>query len=379
MANIFSYLRKYRGVSFTSENLTILDALVLTGIVYLPIPKRPTNELKEEDELLYLIKKFIDHPTAYKKCVMPSTELKFARTIIRCTRFNNIKMYGFVESIDSIEQKQFRACTYIKDDFKQIFIAFCGTDTTLVGWKEDFNMSFEKETPSQKLAIQYLENIAAKFPDTKIYIGGHSKGGNLAIHSALLAKKEVQDRIQYVFNFDGPGIQNEDTYHSESYNRMMNKIITIVPSYSMVGILFYPTKDFRIIHSSGVGIYNHAFYFWNTKDKDFYYAKRISRMSAKTSVVTKNAMKELSSKDREIFMDNFYALLTASGAKTTHAIVKDIFRALEGASDAFSNMDHETQDKMLNIFSKWISVYFRPMNAQEKAERKKIESLANKK
>lgn len=118
-------------------------------------------------------------------------------------RFRNIQMLGYTEQFDAAEEKQFAAvCFQITPDL--CYIAFRGTDSTLVGWKEDFNMAFKCPVPSQKTAVRYLTD-AARHCRGKILVGGHSKGGNLAVYAAVKCSEDIQKRIERVYSHDGPG------------------------------------------------------------------------------------------------------------------------------------------------------------------------------
>lgn len=372
MATIFKYIKRYKYIEFEKEEFNQIDALILTAIVYLPLPKLPKNDLK--DNLCYLLDKFIEHPTAYKKCVMPNFDLKLARMLKDSTRYNYVKLYKYYEDLDESRQTQFRALTFVSSDRKNVFISYCGTDTTLIGWKEDLDLSYQKETSAQKSAVAYLKEIANDFPDARILIGGHSKGGNLAMYAASFVNADLQDRIERVFNFDGPGFL-KDTINSKGYQRIKPKIISFVPYYSIVGMLFEHEEKFKIINSGGGLLLNHSYYFWKIIGKDFEYTNKISKISLRTNMFINDAISQLTETEIRHFCANIYLLFTASGMKTTREIGNNLIRSLKFASNRFDEMSQKQQDNIFAIARVLFFSFIKPLNEKEK----KFKSLLFKK
>lgn len=369
MATIFKYLKTYKYINFNQEEFNQIDALILTAIVYLPLPKLPRNDLK--DNLFYLLEKFIEHPTAYKKCVMPNFDLKFARMLKDSTRFNYVKLYKYYEDLDESRQTQFRALTFVSSDKKNVFVSYCGTDTTLVGWKEDLNLSYQKETSAQKSAVAYLKEIASDFPDAHILVGGHSKGGNLAMYAASFVDEKLQDRIERVFNYDGPGFLKE-VITSNGYQRTKHKITTFVPYYSIVGMLFEHEEKFKIINSGGGLLLNHSYYFWKIDDKDFEYTNKISRISLRTNMFINDAISQLSESEIRHFCANIYLLFTASGMKTTREIGNNLIKSLKLASNKFDEMSQKQQDNIFSIARVLFFSFIKPLNEKERKFKLKL-------
>lgn len=71
------------------------------------------------------------------------------------------------------QQTQFAALTFRLPD-GTLYLAFRGTDDTLVGWKECFAMSYAFPVPAQALAQDYLVQAAQR--PRRLRVGGHSKG-----------------------------------------------------------------------------------------------------------------------------------------------------------------------------------------------------------
>ena len=99
-------------------------------------------------------------------------------------RFGGMLLNGYCELMDDAREQQFAALTVELGD-GSIYLSYRGTDDTIVGWKEDLNMGYLEVIPSQTRALEYLGRMTRQYPDAKLRIGGHSKGGNLAVYSAV--------------------------------------------------------------------------------------------------------------------------------------------------------------------------------------------------
>lgn len=160
---------------------------------------------------------------------------------------HGMQITNYINKIDSESEKQFSAITILMPD-DTIYISFRGTDNTLIGWKEDFNMTFQTKVPSQLDAVQYVKQIAKKYKNL-IRIGGHSKGGNLAVYAASFCSKTIQERIINVYNNDGPGF-HEDVINNIEYKKMLPKVHTYVPQSSIIGRLLYHEENYTVVQST---------------------------------------------------------------------------------------------------------------------------------
>lgn len=171
-------------------------------------------------------------------------------------RYGNILVGNYAECCQSKYEIQFQALTF---QWRQdrICVCFRGTDESVAGWKEDFNLAVFSRTAGQEMARTYLRLIAKHYPG-KLYVTGHSKGGNLALYAAVNAPQPVQERILRVYDYDGPGGRLEPA----AYRRVREKIRKYVPQQSFVGMLLDQGVSCRIVHSSGFGLMQHNPYLW---------------------------------------------------------------------------------------------------------------------
>ena len=182
-----------------------------------------------------------------KEKILQKEDIDLFPAMAKSNRFSQMKITGYINKIDQEEEKQFSAITIFIPD-GTMYISFRGTDNTLIGWKEDFNMSFQEKVPSQLDAIKYVKQIANQY-ENPIRIGGHSKGGNIAVYAASFSPKEIQNRIKNVYNNDGPGF-HENIIIKPSYQKMLSKVHTFVPQTSIIGRLLYHEENYTVVQST---------------------------------------------------------------------------------------------------------------------------------
>ena len=213
------------------------------------------------------------------------------------------------------------------------FLAFRGTDLTLVGWKEDFNMSFQDIVPAQTEAAEYLKEFAAVF-DGPLYLTGHSKGGNLSVYAAATASLDVQERIRAVYNYDGPGF-GQSMMGSEGYLRMIPRIQTYVPESSIIGMLLEHEEPYSAVKSTQVSIFQHDVFTWEILGPDFILAPGVDAHSRQMNVAIKTWLEGMSRQERMDFVDTLYSILSVGGAKNVDAVLqpKNIRSMLKAIQD----------------------------------------------
>ena len=183
-------------------------------------------------------------------------------------------MNYYVNIINEEEQTQFCAMTYVLED-KNIYLAYRGTDATIVGWKEDLNLAFSRPLNSQKLATEYMNQVAGYIAG-EFYAGGHSKGGNLAVYAAMNCKEETREKLLRVFNHDGPGFRPEIRQQGH-YEEIKDRIVKFIPRSSLVGTILEDQRDFEILESYGVGMLQHNAYSWKVEGNAFVRAQNMSQ------------------------------------------------------------------------------------------------------
>ena len=317
MANIFDYL-KWRGdLSFSQDPPNEVDALVFSGLSYIRFgavaehyPQQPVS-LKEAAEAFFALE-------GYETCCRVEKDLELLRAATQTRRFGEIKLCMYRDLLIPEQETQFAAMTFLLDD-GSMFLSFRGTDNSLVGWKEDFNMTFQQTIPAQRLALQYVREVALEHY-RPIRLGGHSKGGNLAVFAAARSSPMIQERIEEVFNNDGPGF-TKYLMGDPGYVAMVPKIKTYVPQSSVIGMLLEHEEPYTVIRSKSIGLLQHDLYTWDVMGKDFILVEEITEGSQFVDATIKTWFAEMTNQEREQLVDVMFALLGSGGAENVYDLL----------------------------------------------------------
>lgn len=255
-------------------------------------------------------------------------------------RFRDIGIAYFQQEFDEATEKQFCAMTFfISTD--TAYLAFRGTDTTLVGWKEDFNMAFLTPVPSQEAALNYTLAVA-KLVRGNLILGGHSKGGNLAVYAAMMSPARLQNRIVSIYSHDGPGFR-DNVFSSEGYLRICERIHKTLPQSSLVGMLLEHQENYAIVESTAVGIVQHNPYSWVVHDGDFIRLTTLTSAADYLNRTLSDWLSGLANEQREQFVDALYSVIAATDL-TSLTELRDNWQAeFPVLIENMKNMDEPTR------------------------------------
>ena len=348
MANIIDYVQWRGDIPLAQVPLCAVDALILSFLSYMPFDGRISDSLEESvllsDAAAYCLEQGLS-----STCVMDSfkEDCRLLEALKHSERFGGIRLTGYVSRFDEETEEQFSATTFLLPQ-GEAFVAFRGTDSSMVGWKEDFNMSFSVEVPAQGAALDYAVRVATEL-DRPMILGGHSKGGNLAAYAGIFAPDEVQERIACVYNFDGPGF-NETLLNTSEFRKMDMRIHTFVPQTSVVGILMWHAEPFMVVESDGVGVLQHNPYSWQVMGGHFIMLAERTRESHLAEKTLKSWLADLSAEERKRFIDGVYSVLSVSDGRN----VADLFepKNVRAILRAVSSMDEETKSAIFDVFKR---------------------------
>ena len=305
MAKIFDYLTDVQYDSFYDIPLNELDVLALTELTYLSFD----NLLDESDNRL------LDVATRVPRDINVLTNkerLQLLDQLSTHKRFKNSKLSNFVNDIDEELQKQFAAMTY-RLNLDTYLIVFRGTDDSIIGWKEDFHMTYMKEIPAQKHALQYLQDFFAQHPNQKVVLAGHSKGGNLAVYAASQLDPLLQKNIVAVYTFDAPGLHKELT-ETAGYQNMMERTKVFVPQGSIIGMMLEVPDTPTVVKSTALGgIAQHNTFSWLTEGQHFVQLEAISSESLQIKDALKEWVDSVPDEELELYFDLFFGTILESG------------------------------------------------------------------
>ena len=298
---VLDYLYKYQKVDFKNLPFNEVDALLLALVSYFPF-----DELNNQ-KTIYSSEDLLERINEYKPpCNATERKLKYieiTKTICLSNRFKGIKFAWFKKVHDKHAEKQFQAITLILHEFA--YISFCGTDSTTLGWKEDFNMAYLEMVPSEVEAINYLNEIAYFFFFKKFYVGGHSKGGRLAISAAKSLKKK--NKLLGIYSFDAPNFPPAG--YDENYKSIDSLIHDYTPEESIIGRLMHEYRRKKIVASSNALLMQHDAFSWELYDHSFIYKSEYTERSTHIVDTINYALYNYDEERKKDFIDTIFDFL----------------------------------------------------------------------
>lgn len=341
---------------FESVKFNLVDSLILSQFVYVDFngivpglsdsgePVRIGDLLKAE-----LI------PHMLKNVRDPQSNRRLLIALGMSPRFRDIRLCCYSYSLSIAEQKQFAAVTFLLDD-KTAYIAYRGTDATIAGWKENFNMAFISPVPAQQEGACYLNAVAEKFRHKMLMVGGHSKGGNVAVYSAMECNPEVQDRIISIYSHDGPGFRDE-IFASRKYENIKDRIHKTLPQSSLIGMLLQHHEDYVVVESNQFWIMQHDPFSWLISDGDFKYRDGITGGAKHIDTVINRWIASLDDEKRELFVTTIYSVIESMGIVKVSDFTEDWYKKAVRALGTIRGIDPEIRRFVLETMKSLLALY----------------------
>jgi len=352
MADISDYLLWRGDISFAVSPFNEIDALILCQILYLDFDGIVSADFKSGIALKDAAQKYaVRHLNSAQEDLgvfINSRSVQLLTDAGNSIRFGEIELRGFVNEIDVKIEKQFAAVTATIFPKKHC-IVYRGTDDTLVGWKEDFNMTAYDPVPCQQASLAYLEKAQA-YCRGKLYTAGHSKGGNLAVYAPAFCSAKTFKKIENIFCFDGPGF-NSDTCERGDIGKAFAKAACFVPRSSVVGVLLHHAPKLTVVHSCETnGIRQHDLFSWQLHGSAFALSEKRSDESLFTENTVKAWLKEVPKDSRAEFIDRLFEIAGAGGALTLAELKARWLQTSAAAIKTLHTMDGRTKEHIFNIF-----------------------------
>lgn len=340
-SDLFTYIQRIGKYSFAEKAFNSVDALVLSQIVYMKFDEiipllKHHSEHSHHDPSVHalhpiLLSNILQLPEAesiFSDPVYGELYRRMLELICESTRYGGTSMGCYTNCVDSELEHQF--CGMLlhlpEDAPAPYFVAFRGTDETIVGWKENFNMAYLRKIPSQAMSTSFLEKIAER-TSGQIIVAGHSKGGNLSIYSSACIPVSMQHRILSVYSFDGPGF-TPSFYHKTGFQNIESRIQKIIPEHSIIGLLFSTRHSCRTIQSYANGLSQHDPLTWKIVGDDFVDQSGIRRPAYHRAQRINHWMQRMSSHERKHFIDTTFELLRSTEAGTVYELGKHPFQLI---------------------------------------------------
>ncbi|MFR3748014.1 DUF2974 domain-containing protein [Streptococcus sp.] len=365
MSTIFDYLKEVTYDSIYDRPFTELDVLALTELTYLPfghiVPQGDTTgipvRLSDAMELIERTTNFI----------VTNQHLHLVDELATSKRFKNIKLLNYVDEYDPDVQKQFAAMTY-RLTMDVYLVIFRGTDDTLIGWKEDFHMTYMDHVPAQKRAASYLQHVMKEFPKGRFMVAGHSKGGNLAAYACTYLPDYLFERVDAIYCYDAPGL-NKAIIETEGYQRVAHLIHRFVPQGSIVGMMLEVPEPATIVKSRAFGGFaQHDAFTWMVEKDTFVTLDQTSPDSQQTDETLKQWVREVPDSQLKKFFDTFFGLFLDAGITSINDLmdlknfskIKEIFQNAQDLDpterEMLERLAKQLIDTRVQAWKKWQTV-----------------------
>ncbi len=354
MADLLDYILWRGDIPFEIAPLNEIDCLIFAQLSYIKldsivegINSKNTITLAQASNQFFTAQDF--HIRSDNGPLINKKTQDLFRTISTTRRFKDIELYAYENTIDTTTEKQFSAVSFLLPN-KTVFIAFRGTDDTLIGWKEDFNMAFLTPIPAQQDAVNYVNTIAASkiVVPKSILIGGHSKGGNLAIYAAAKCNPKAKQRLVGIYNYDGPGFARE-TLDTPEFVSIKGLVHSFIPEMSIVGMLFEQEGTLTVVESTEKGIMQHDPFSWVLHGPQFHIVNGIALSSHVFDKTVKTLLGELDLEKRRILINTIAEIIQASKAQKLSDLQSNFFENSVAIISAMSKVDPHNRDVIINI------------------------------
>lgn len=268
-------------------------------------------------------------------------------------RFHDTRITNYVNEIDLETEMQFSAVTILLPD-GMVYVAYRGTDETIVGWKEDLNLAFSEPVPGQRMSVEYLNQTAQTIVGN-FYVGGHSKGGNLAVYASMNCEKEVRRRIVAIYDHDGPGFRPEVRAQG-AYCEIEARIRKTVPRSSLVGMLLYAEEEYCVVESKTIGVAQHNPYTWLVRGDGFQIVDEIRSGRKFMDEALNQWILSLSQEEMHTFVDTFYQVILASETDNLIDFTANWMKSLHRIRAALKEIEPQTEKMILQILRMLLTI-----------------------
>lgn len=347
--NIIDYIGRYGGATFEEKPFGTVDALILSQFSYFKLDEIvpfdgsydnsvTVSEISDSDRVLRL---FTDERYA-------ANNMKLFYAMASSARFKNVRISNYINLVSSRWEMQFSALTaYLAPGVTHV--VFRGTDESVVGWKEDFNMTFMTPIPAQVKAVDYLHYAAERIKGG-FSVGGHSKGGNLAVYSAMKCSKNVRDRISVIYSYDGPGFTRE-ILEDADFDAVADRIRKFVPRSSIVGMLLQSQEPYRVVEARSVGILQHDPFNWAVERDDFVYRDDVAGRYVITDEAVNEWARRSDPEEMRLFVDKVYSVFMEAGISDLNDFKGNVTTILSKARSVMNGLDDEDRRRIKAVLS----------------------------
>lgn len=375
MATIKTFFKLHGNDPIEKVPFCETDILILNCLSYCAFTNTP--EFKEEMKNKFFLFSTFDNKDSYKILAEPfltpgNEYVDFLEVFFKCERYKDLKFGHVLDHFSKKGEAQFFGMTF---KFKNnLIIVFRGTDNSITGWKEDFNMALLDTIPAQELSKKYVEKIAKKLKGN-FYISGHSKGGNLSYYSFFNVSDEIKKRVIKVYNLDGPGFRND----SYDYSLYEDKLLKIVPNDDIVGSLFDNSGNHKIVGSTKIGVFAHDLLTWSLDRQNScltsYEVKNLTPFSRAFKLTINDWFYNYSSSYVKEMTDFIFRFLEVNNRNTLGEIVKDFLLHGYIFTSEFDKISGDTKEIVYKMSKDFIKLYIKNLFSNDNKTLKKFSEI----
>lgn len=367
---IIEYLKEYGGRTWAEMPMNDVDSLALCQLSYLKfdgiVPDVHDNKASVS---LEDIARHADFEKLFSDERYEKDNRALFLAMLESRRYRKLKLNCYINLVEIEYETQFSAVTYLLED-GNLYIAYRGTDETIVGWKEDFNMAFLNPVPGQAYSVKYLNMVTGRLKN-HFFLGGHSKGGNLAVYAAMNCLPQVRDRVLKIYSMDGPGFRPE-VLEACHYEAIADKVVKILPHSSLVGMLFERDIRYQVVESRTFGLAQHNPYTWLVENGGFVKADDIYESRKVMDGAINEWILSLNEQQLRTFVDTFYQVITASQAQDLIEFTADWKKSMNGIILALKEVDEQTARMLKEIIKSLFDITRIRVKEERKAKKSRL-------
>ncbi len=353
MANMMDYLEWRGDLTLSQAPFNEVDNLILSQLAYVDFAgivcdatdMRQAVTIRQAAEQFYRMR---DTEKILAQVSMTKSAILVLKKMAGTPRFGDMRLFGYRNEISETEQSQFAVISIVLPD-DSIYVAYSGTDATLIGWREDFNMIYLSETSGHRKAVSYIEDLQAVYPGPYL-LGGHSKGGNFAAYAAMFCRQDAKGcGITTVYSNDGPGF-DQAIVDSERYRAIVPKLYSIIPESSLVGMLLSHKERYVVVQSDNTGLSQHDPMSWQVLGNHFVEAVGMDSRTVMLDETLEEWLAHYTKKEREMMVEAVFSVLDAAGIKTVDDFFDMHWYRLREAIRAKRELSEDTTNLLSQAF-----------------------------
>lgn len=361
MAHLIDYLEKVENLTFDQEPLNILDKVCINEIGYLTYEKWLTaSDLKKPINL---------HDFAEGKELNPDysfmvtkERVELAEAIVRSRRFASLSLSNYRSVLDKEVEKQFAAMIFSLPELDYQHIVFRGTDDSVIGWKEDFQLTYSREIPAHRSAMTFLEDHLPNLSG-RITVSGHSKGGNLALYSAVQSSTSLREKIAELLLLDSPGLM-KSLLEKPSYQELKARMTVIRPQDSVVGVMLYWDRPAQLVAAEGIGFAQHNALSWEVDlaTNDFVHEDQPTELSQRLEETFQEWIETLPKQQLKQVCDLVFDTILDSGIESLDDIGIQALPQIGQMLQEFGNLSDKQKKVLQDGFNHLLWIFWKSGN-----------------